>query len=137
MSVTSQMYALERTKSSTFKLSGTVAAVSTHSVAFSANAWTRGLVLLVSKMLTSVPGFKIQFLSFFSLVFRSTWSAPNVPFPCSRFSSIPGQGCQNGATCQNMPGTYQCHCTPGHQQSNQPQIIASVFCEVLYSIITD
>jgi cubilin len=31
---------------------------------------------------------------------------------CARFATTPGHGCENGATCQNLPGTYRCHCAP-------------------------
>ena len=102
-------------------VTGMVGVVWTHSADFSANVQTHGLVLLVSRMLTSVPGFYlIFFLSLFFLLYLECARFKNPTFFhffSLRFSAIPGQGCQNGATCQNLPGTYQCHCTPGHQQT--------------------
>ena len=115
-------------------LPGTEALVWTRSAVSSANVPITGLVQLVSRMWTSVQGLKmmIKITIFFkkfwdisssssSSLSPSFWDVPTVSLRLvlvlTRFSSIPGQGCQNGATCQNMPGTYQCHCTPGLLQN--------------------
>ena len=74
-----------------------------------------------------LQSFFLRLFDCFSLFWScSPWFQAYLPFSqffwklfpfFPRFSSIPGQGCQNGATCQNMPGTYQCHCTPGLLQN--------------------